>query len=199
MNPAVNPDNLKPLIAELAELADAIEYIIVANVSESFLGQYLGQLTLKILEIGSLIGPEIFVLALAKKYPAGFCGYWGSNPCSCQRGGAGEKMPPGYPDYSKEQLEWGIHRWWEHLSNLYRTGNIRSGGQFFVLRRLLEEIQELKEALENTSLPCDAQDQEPDAAYELADVLAWTIGLSDLADIVLEQELGDLLPFADMA
>jgi len=197
-NPDRSPKGLDSLVAKLFELGRAIEYIFASGAESILLGEYLGRFMLGIFAIGLLIGIDNFLTALARKYPAQFCGYCEKNPCVCQRERKRESVRQKSRDGSEQQLEWGIHRWWEHLSSLYRARNTESGGETYVLKRLLEEIQELKNALESFSGSVNAAESGQEAADDLADVFAWTIGLSDLADIVLEQEVAELSTFPEM-
>lgn len=125
------------------------------------------------------------VEAMSQKYPTVHCSYCQSYPCKCT-----EKRPNAIlGPVSEKQLQWSLKQWQEHLSVLYGDKN-RAKGIENLLNRLFKEIGELLSLqMRIPSMGISPCQIEEEFALELADALAWTIGIANFFEVDLEEEV----------
>ncbi|MBX4200163.1 hypothetical protein KW790_01765 [Candidatus Parcubacteria bacterium] len=119
-------------------------------------------------------------ISLAKKFGRG-CGYCKHIPCICQ-GDRRESLTTS----STQREYWSLGDWSSHLGALYGEANRRAGVEN-VLNRLQSEFSEFARLVAETQTGrFEIDELEMELGLELADMLAWTIGLAGVLDIDLE-------------
>lgn len=123
------------------------------------------------------------VECLARKYPLGRCSYCQQLPCVCS-----EKRPDPHIEAAAcaEQLPWSLGQWSIHLDALYGPNNKQKGIENITSRlfRELGEMLSVQMTMSHLSLSLDAIEEL--FAFELADVLAWTIAVANFLERDLE-------------
>jgi hypothetical protein len=125
---------------------------------------------------------------MAMKFKNG-CGYCHHAPCQCD---PGIRRDLDLNTYSNPvQHEWSLRQWSDHLGLVYGVRN-REAGVENVLNRLQSELAEflrLVAAIPTGLLTIDVL--ELNLGLELADLMAWTIGLAYVLDTDLERSVFD--------
>ena len=133
----------------------------------------------------SLEGREGIIHALKQKYPESGCSYCGLKPCGCEVARPEEKKGA---ESSEAQNNWSLREWQEHLKSVYGEVNDRRGLNF-VCDRLNEEIGEAGAAgLQMDMQPELAEQFRREAISELADTVAWALGVCNAVDTDMEKK-----------
>jgi NTP pyrophosphatase (non-canonical NTP hydrolase) len=128
-----------------------------------------------------------FVERFSEKYLLGTCSYCATSPCSCKD--AWRK--PSRCNQASQQLQWSLTRCCEELETLYGTSN-RGRGLESTVNRLFSEVGEITAAIMipfSHKGPSSQRDCLQEIGGELADILAWTIAVSNLKGVDLEQSV----------
>jgi NTP pyrophosphatase (non-canonical NTP hydrolase) len=126
-----------------------------------------------------------FVEIFSEKYLLGKCSYCATSPCSCIE--AWRK--PSQDCTASEQMKWSLTKCCMELEALYGESNSQRGLESTV-NRLFSEVGEITAAImipfshKGTNSQYDCLHE---IGGELADILAWTIAVSNLKGIDLEQ------------
>jgi NTP pyrophosphatase (non-canonical NTP hydrolase) len=127
-----------------------------------------------------------FLEVMTRKYPSRCC-YCQQNPCQCQERRADAIWET---EISSQQLKWTMTEWANHLKALYGNQN-ESHGMTYLLGRLVGESSEVASLL--ASLPghgsVNIVKVYEELAAEVSDLVAWTLGIANMAGIDLEKQL----------
>lgn len=121
---------------------------------------------------------------MCKKFPVTGCGYCGHEICDCSQ----EKRDAHVEiEVAPIQLEWTLTQHQDHLAATYGHANKALGIQN-AINRLFCELFEITSIASQEDLT-NASPTETESAYarEIADVIAWILGIATLLEINVEQ------------
>jgi NTP pyrophosphatase (non-canonical NTP hydrolase) len=118
------------------------------------------------------------------KYQPGKCSYCLQSPCNCLER---RDILHAQHTISQDQYAWTLYTWQEYFRELYGQKNRISGIDNLVGRLFKEatELMILQLRLVNTDSILDNVDEE--FAFEICDVVAWTLAIANYFDINLEE------------
>ena len=170
----------------IGDLQDAIR----KGVTKDKLGTALARVVSRIFCVAENFPSFPLVKTMARKYPYGKCSYCQQSPCLCPE----KRLNFILEKASKEQMSWTLRDWGLHLDRLYGERNREKGVENLVCR-LFKEQCELLNLQMGTSHKTRVFDSlagiVEEFALELADSLAWTIGVANYFGIDLEQAVLD--------